>query len=177
MPPTLEQQAGGFVGYSNALFRENFVPYFQRDKFGDQSFLTCFAVFFPSVTGILAGTSITGDLRDPSGAIPKGTFVATIISSTIYLILGWISASVTLRNASGSVEDLMAGNLTTCARDITCQEGLLGNMEIMGTISHVRPLVLAAAIATTVCTSIGCIHFAPKVFQVNNFVVFFYIFT
>jgi Amino acid permease len=60
------------VGYSSALFKENFFPAFQKDKFGDESFLTAFAVFFPSISGILAGTSMTGDLRDPSAAIPKG---------------------------------------------------------------------------------------------------------
>ena len=69
-------EAKGFVGYSAALFKENFKPAFQWDPNSNttQTFMTIFGVFFPSVTGILAGTSITGDLRDPSGAIPKGNF-------------------------------------------------------------------------------------------------------
>ena len=79
IPPNLEAQAKGFVGYSNALFRENFKPAFQTDQFGPQSFMAVFGVFFPSVTGILAGTSITGDLKDPSGAIPKGAWVLIIL--------------------------------------------------------------------------------------------------
>ena len=72
IPPTQEMQAQGFVGYSNALFRENFYPAYQTDQFGPNNFMSVFGVFFPSVTGILAGSSITGDLKDPSGAIPAG---------------------------------------------------------------------------------------------------------
>ncbi|OWA51104.1 Solute carrier family 12 member 2 [Hypsibius exemplaris] len=170
IPPTLEQQAEGFVGYSNALFRENFAPAFQEDKFGKQSFLTAFAVFFPSISGILAGTSMTGDLRDPSGAIPKGTIVATLIASTVYLILGWVSGSVSLRHASGHVNDLLIGNLTDCHSDpydahTACHHGLINDMEIMGLIAHWRWIIVAATFAATVSTSLGCIHFAPKVFQ------------
>lgn len=91
-PTTPEEEARGFVGYSKNLFRENFKPDFQPDKFGDQSFMTVFAVFFPSLCGILAGTSITGDLRDPSGAIPKGTMrnVLRILLSQICVVTVWL---------------------------------------------------------------------------------------
>ncbi|XP_055357606.1 LOW QUALITY PROTEIN: solute carrier family 12 member 3-like [Paramacrobiotus metropolitanus] len=165
VPPTAENQANGFVGYSSALFAENFAPAFQHDSTGDNSFMTVFGVFFPSVTGILAGTSITGDLRDPANAIPKGTIVAICFTSVSYILLGWVTAAVTLRHASGNVSDLYAGTLQNCMANSSCTQGSINNFEIMEEVAHFRPIVLAGIFSATLSTSLGCINFAPKIFQ------------
>ncbi|GAU95054.1 hypothetical protein RvY_06735 [Ramazzottius varieornatus] len=170
IPPTLEMQAKGFVGYSNALFRENFYPAYQDDQFGANDFMSVFGVFFPSVTGILAGSSITGDLKDPSGAIPKGTICAILFTSFTYILVGWCTASVTLRHASGNVADIFAGNLTSCHHDqynaaTACKEGMINNMEIMEVVGHFRPIILAGIFSATLSTALGCINFSPKIFQ------------
>ena len=48
-------------------------------------FWTVFAIFFPAVTGIMAGLGLSGDLRDPKKAIPLGTLAAVLTGFVIYL--------------------------------------------------------------------------------------------
>ena len=50
------------------------------------SFTILLAIFFPSVTGIMAGSNRSGDLKDPSASIPKGTILAIMTTSTLYVL-------------------------------------------------------------------------------------------
>ena len=50
---------------------------------------TLFAVFFPAVTGIMAGLNMSGELADPRKSIPVGTLWAIAISTLLYLGLAW----------------------------------------------------------------------------------------
>lgn len=92
------------------IFTENFGPDF-RDG---ETFFSVFAIFFPAATGILAGANISGDLavssertnivykdwayiylchhclltfffQDPQSAIPKGTLLAILITTLVYV--------------------------------------------------------------------------------------------
>ena len=48
-------------------------------------FWVVLAVFFPAVTGILSGVGMSGDLRDPGKAIPRGTLGAVLAGYAIYM--------------------------------------------------------------------------------------------
>jgi len=56
-------------------------------------FWIVFAVFFPAVTGILAGISMSGDLRKPQRDIPRGTIAAVITGFIVYLSVPFVLAA------------------------------------------------------------------------------------
>jgi solute carrier family 12 (potassium/chloride transporter), member 4/6 len=72
---------------------------------GGEGFWPVFAVFFPAVTGLMAGVSLSGDLADPKRSIPVGTVLAVATGFVVYLIV-----PVALAMAADS-QTLVADNL------------------------------------------------------------------
>ncbi len=60
------------------------------------SFWQIFAVFFPAVTGVLAGVNLSGTLATPRRSIPRGTMAAIVVSFVVYMALAyWTSVVAT----------------------------------------------------------------------------------
>lgn len=76
------------------------------------SFTLLVGIFFPSVTGIMAGSNRSGDLKDAQKSIPIGTILAILTTSFVYLsaviLFGACVEGVVLRDKFG---DAANGNL------------------------------------------------------------------
>ena len=57
-------------------------------------FQSLIALFYPSVTGIMAGCNRSGVLAQPSRSIPIGTLSAILCTTSLYLLVVWVFGSV-----------------------------------------------------------------------------------
>lgn len=121
-------KAKGFAGYQKDLFDTNFSPGYKGE-----SFFSVFAVFFPAATGILAGVNISGDLKSVHKAVPKGTLLAILISTVVYIMLAWLVGSCVEREALGVVQEALKDDtnqtLASCAMQ-ECKYGLLNDFQV-----------------------------------------------
>ncbi len=106
-----------------------------------ESFWTVFAVFFPAVTGIMAGVNLSGDLKDPIRSIPTGTLAAVGVGYVVYMALPILLAS--RADASSLIE----------------------NPLIMQQIAVWSPAILLGVWGATLSSAIGSLLGAPRVAQ------------
>jgi amino acid transporter len=107
----------------------------------NESFWGVFAVFFPAVTGIMAGVNMSGDLKDPTRSLPGGTLAAVGVGYVIYMILPLI----------------LAFRVDT--------QTLLSEPLIMQQISFWGPAIFLGVWGATLSSAIGSILGAPRVLQ------------
>uniref|UniRef100_A0A3Q2T4N5 Solute carrier family 12 member 3 n=1 Tax=Fundulus heteroclitus TaxID=8078 RepID=A0A3Q2T4N5_FUNHE len=149
IPPGIEKQAVGVFGYRGDIFVENLTP----DWRGPQgSFFQMFAIFFPAAIGILSGANISGDLKDPATAIPKGTLMAIFWTTISYL-----GIAVTV---GGHI--LTGNNTDGCCPD--CCTYKYSN-QVLGQVSGFYYLITAGVFAASLSSALGFLVSAPKVFQ------------
>ncbi|MBE3041950.1 amino acid permease, partial [Candidatus Bathyarchaeota archaeon] len=95
-----------FTGVSLQTLLDNFLPHTDEPSFeGLATFRDLFGILFPAASGIFAGASMSGDLRNPSKAIPKGTLWAMMSTFIAYLVVIFSMAASTthesfLKNAN-----------------------------------------------------------------------------
>lgn len=168
IPPNHDQLTHGFVGYDAGTAASNFGPEF-RDG---HDFFSVFSIFFPAATGILAGANISGDLADPQRSIPKGTFLAILITSCCYILFAIIAGTTVVRDSNG-LTDIVANTtsefiqlMQNCSlTNGKCEFGLQNNYENMELVSAYGPLIYAGIFAATLSSALASLVSAPKVFQ------------
>lgn len=106
-----------------------------------EGFWVVFAVFFPAVTGIMAGVNMSGDLENPAKSIPRGTFYAIGVGYLVYMALPIILAN-------------RADALT-----------LIEDPLIMRRMSYWGDAILIGVWGATLSSAVGSILGAPRVLQ------------
>ena len=78
-----------FTGLRLATLRSNLFPRSGEDFAfrGLSTFRDLFGILFPATSGIFAGASMSGDLRNPSKSIPVGTLWAMGSTIALYLVV------------------------------------------------------------------------------------------
>ncbi|XP_061086274.1 solute carrier family 12 member 3-like [Conger conger] len=175
--PVPEKQALGFFSYRSEIFLTNLWPDWRGPE---GNFFQMFAIFFPSAIGILSGANISGDLKDPESAIPKGTLMAIFWTTVSYLGISATLGGSVLRDASGSLNDSLglnasAGcegvacslgwNFSSCELTHTCSFGLANNFQVLSMVSGFGPLITAGIFAASLSSALAFLVSAPKVFQ------------
>ena len=74
-----QRAAYGYTGWSIQTAKDNLMDQYTAGAMNsnpdeESSFMEVFGVFFTAVTGIVAGANLSGDLKDPAAAIPKGMY-------------------------------------------------------------------------------------------------------
>ncbi|XP_031192842.1 solute carrier family 12 member 3 isoform X5 [Mastomys coucha] len=176
IPASEDKASKGFYSYHGDIFVQNLVPDWRGI---DGSFFGMFSIFFPSATGILAGANISGDLKDPAVAIPKGTLMAIFWTTISYLAISATIGSCVVRDASGDVNDTMTPgpgpceglacgygwNFTECSQQRSCRYGLVNYYQTMSMVSAFAPLITAGIFGATLSSALACLVSAAKVFQ------------
>lgn len=110
-------------------------------KFEDGNYWKIFSIYFPAATGVLVGSSMSGNLRSPRKSIPKGTLFAWGTALVVFLSLaiwyGLVGSSKSLR----------------------------GNYYFSIENSIIPQITLAGVMASCFTASLSCMVAAPRILQ------------
>lgn len=110
-----------------------------ENGFSGANFWVVFAVYFPAVTGIMAGANMSGDLEDPRKNIPVGTLAAVGLSYLVYMGMAVLVAFLA-----------------------TPQE-LLENYNILMDKAFFAPIVIAGLLGATFSSALSSLVGAPRI--------------
>ncbi|MGA1875358.1 MAG: Na-K-Cl cotransporter [bacterium] len=104
-------------------------------------FWVVFAVFFPAVTGIEAGISMSGDLKNPSRSLPLGTLAAVLSGYIVYLAIPIFLFF------------------------LVPQEVLISNPMIMKEVAFIGEIIVLGIWGATLSSALGALLGAPRTLQ------------
>lgn len=111
----------------------------KENGFSGSSFWLVFAVFFPAVTGVMAGANMSGDLKNPRKSIPSGTISAVVITTLVYMGLVFVAAL------------------------LATEKELLENYNVFIDKAYYAPIVLAGLLGATLSSALGSFVGAPRI--------------
>ena len=129
--------AGAIPQFDPTVLAANARPSFT----GGENTLTMFALFFPAVTGIMAGANMSGDLDNPSRSLPTGTLAAVAATAAVYLVMAFALAGT--RPAAVLIDDTL----------------------VMREIAVTGSLITAGVFAATLSSALGSMMGAPRILQ------------
>ena len=107
--------------------------------------MSVFSIFFPAMTGMMAGANISGELKDAQKSIPFGTMLAILVSSIVYMAILWLLGA-------------------TCERDGGAG-GLYDDSILMIRIAVWSPLVIIGIFASTLSSALAGLIGAPRILK------------
>ena len=140
---------GALLKFSPETLAANWTPSYtflnpENPAGGSYSFWRIFAIYFPAVTGIMAGINMSGDLKDPARSIPRGTLAAIGVGFVVYL------TSIVVCGGAFDRESLVARPYLLLTENALFGAGVL---------------VAAGMFAATLSSALGSFMGAPRVLQ------------
>ncbi|PHH83412.1 hypothetical protein CDD82_1346 [Ophiocordyceps australis] len=131
-----------YTGIRWTTLTDNLVPRPSNPNYhGVATFRDLFGILFPATAGIFSGASMSGDLRNPSKAIPKGTLWAMVATFIVYLAIILSMAST------------------------TTHESFLANTNVLSLTNIYSPIILAGECAVTFFSALTGIIASAKLLQ------------
>ena len=143
-----EGKVDGFTGPDFGTLGDQLMPKFSEVLDSDDkptgkmyNMRAIFSVFFPAVTGVMAGANMSGDLKNPAKAIPRGTMGAFITAVITYIGLAILLGLTVMR------------------------ETLQQNMLVMQNVCFFPPLITVGICCSTLSSALGAIVGSSRILK------------
>jgi amino acid transporter len=127
-----------FIGKPEAVVNE---MHLYAKTVNPDNFFYVFMIVFPAFTGLAAGLGLSGDLKNPTKSIPRGTILATLAGLIVYVGVAY--------------------KLTMSATP----EELANDQFVMQKIAYWGPIIPIGLAAASLSSALGSILVAPRTLQ------------